>query len=245
MAAQFQSLSNLLRDFSIGLFTNILAAILLGIRNKWLGFIFFWIFLFIIIGYLSLKKYGRLLKVLWSGAHGYYYSFPVEENRTVWGKISDSFRYLGISSDSILHRFRDWVESLPKNSSLRFYFLLMDPEAKALRHQIAHYKATDPNNPKIIQEIETIRKRIISSIETLKNLEIYKEGKLKMRVYDEFIPWWMYVMDGQEIFLGILPKGKSGLDSPVLVIKENKKHTTLFNAFMSTWDRIWENGKEV
>ncbi|MEW6376156.1 MAG: hypothetical protein AB1502_10265, partial [Thermodesulfobacteriota bacterium] len=101
------------------------------------------------------------------------------------------------------------------------------------------------NDPQVIQEVEPVKKRILSSIEMLKTLEIYREGRLKIRTYDEFIPWWMYVLDEEEIFLGILPKGKSGLDSPLLIMKENKKHTTLFDAFMSTWERLWSNAKDV
>lgn len=245
MAGQFQSLKTFIRDFFINFFVSVIVGILFGFRNIWMGFILSCILFVIGIGFLILKRYERFLKVLWSGAHGFYYSFPVEENKRVWEKVNQSFRYLGVSSDSIIGRFKDWVESLPENAPHKFYFLLMDPVGTALIQQIAHQRALDPTHQQVIQEIEPIKNRILSSIEILKRLEIYKEGRLEIRVYDEFIPWWMYVLDEEEIFLGILPKGKSGLDSPLLIIKENKKYTTLFNAFMSTWDRMWSSARKV
>lgn len=245
MGGEFQSLRTFVRDFLINLAVSVLVGILFGLKNILLGIILCFALIVIGMGYLILKRYERFLKVLWSGAHGFYCSFPVEENKRVWEKVNYSFRYLGISSDSIIGRFKDWVEGLPGNSPHRFYFLLMDPEARALIQQIAHQKALDTSEPEVIEEVEPIKKRILSSIDMLKTLEIYKNGRLEIRVYDEFIPWWMYVLDEEEVFLGILPKGKSGLDSPLLIIKENKKYTTLFNAFMSTWDRMWRGGKKV
>ncbi|MEW6002895.1 MAG: hypothetical protein AB1638_09655, partial [Nitrospirota bacterium] len=96
MAAQFQSLRTFVRDFFINLGVSVLVAILFGFKNIWLGIISFCILIVLGMGYLILKRYERFLKVLWSGAHGYYYSFPVEENKGVWEKVNKSFRYLGI-----------------------------------------------------------------------------------------------------------------------------------------------------
>jgi len=245
MVGQFQSLKTFIRDFFINFVVSVVVGIIFGFKNILMGIILSGILFFVGIGYLILKRYERFIKVLWSGAHGFYYSFPVEENKRVWEKVNRSFRYLGVSSDSIIQRFKDWVESLPENAPHKFYFLLMNPEAKALAQQIAHQKALEPTHQDVIQEVDLIKRRINSSIDMLKTLEIFREGRLEIRVYDEFIPWWIYILDEEEVFLGILPKGKSGLDSPLLIIKENKKYTTLFNAFISTWERMWNNATRI
>lgn len=245
MNGKFQSLKTLARDFFINLFVGLLIGIFGGYKNFYLGVILFFIILGIGVIYIIFKKYERFLKVLWSGAHGFYYSFPVEENIKVWAKVNKSFRYLGVSSNSILQRFTDWVGSLPEDAPHKFYFLLMNPEAKALAQQIAHQKGLELTNPQVIAQINATKDRITSSIKLLKTLRIYEQGKLEIRVYDEFIPWWMYILDEEEVYLGILPKGRSGLDSPLLIIKENKKYTTLFNAFMNTWNRMWDNATSV
>lgn len=186
-----------------------------------------------------------MIKFIRAGAYGYYYSFPVEENLKVWKEVKKDFKYLGISADSILPRFRDWAEGLPINSPHKFLFLLVDPASMALKQQICHQRNLDALNSQLESELKVVQERIRTSIELLKNTKLYKEGKLKLRTYNEFIPWWMYIFDDEKIYLGILPKGKAGLDSPVLIMKKSKDFTTLFNAFENTWIRMWESGKDA
>ncbi|RLI52883.1 MAG: hypothetical protein DRP09_16985, partial [Candidatus Thorarchaeota archaeon] len=191
------------------------------------------------------RKYHRKLKLLKSGLEGYYYSFPLEENPKVWREVSHDFKYLGISSDSILEAFRSWINSLPQTDQKKFYFLLMDPEAEALRYQICHEKGVNPKEmtpevkEEIEAEIEAVKERIRSAIKILKNTNHFKTGRLKIKLYDAFTPWWMYIFDNKKLFLGILKRGERSSNAPLLMIHKLKNYTSVFDAFYTYWNSLW------
>ena len=215
---------------------------------------FYWgVAAFVIIGgvIVYFRKYHRKYKLLKSGLEGYYYSFPLEENPKVWTQVRHDFKYLGISSDSILEPFRVWINSLPFNDQKRFQFLLMDPEAEALKSQICHEKGIDPNDltpeleKEISSEIRVIQSRIRSAVKVLQNTRHYKEDRLKIKLYNEFIPWWMYIFDNEKIFVGILKKGERSSNAPLLIMSKNKHYTSIFDAFFNYWNSLWEKAKDV
>lgn len=215
---------------------------------------FYWgIAAFIIIGgaIFYFRKYHRKYKLLKSGLEGYYYSFPLEENPKVWKEVVHDFKYLGISSDSILESLRAWLSSLPQDDQKRFHLLLMDPEASALKYQICHEKGIDTRemNPEIEKEIEAeieaVKERIRSAIKILKNTRQFKIGKLKIRLHDKFIPWWMYIFDDEKLLLGILKKGERSSNAPLLVARKIKNYTSIFDAFFTYWNSLWETAKDV
>ena len=203
--------------------------------------------------YLVFFKYKRLIKVIRAGVTGYYYSFPLSENEVVWRDVKKEFRYLGISSNSFLEPFREWVKT--NNPDIRYYFLLMSPDAKALTIQIAYERGINLEEdittfaPDILNqlkaEVEATKERITSAVNTLKTLPKFKNGRLEIRFYDEFVPWWMYIFDGRKIYLGILPKGERGLNSPVIIMNKNDRFLSPFDAFKNTFDRMWKDAVKV
>lgn len=243
MQTKFLTPLNLIRDFIVNILAGIATGGIIVSHNLLLGIIIF--ILMVIVGtiYLVFIKYERLIKVIWSGAQGYYYSFPPEENPKVWKETKEIFKYMGVSSDAILLYFKEWVGSLPSSSPCKFYFLLANPEGESLKRQIAHQKNLPMDDERVINEVAVIQERIRTSIMSLKNLEISKN--IEIKIYDEFIPWWMYILDEKKIYLGILPKGQSGLYSPVLVMKQTIKYTTIFDSFSATWDRMWEKATDA
>lgn len=94
-------------------------------------------------------------------------------------------------------------------------------------------------------KVEAAKERITSAVNTLKTMPIYKKGRLKICLYDEFVPWWMYIFDGRKIYLGILPKGERGLKSPVIIMNKNERFLSPFDAFRNTFDRMWKDAVEV
>lgn len=157
--------------------------------------------------YLVFFKYKRLIKVIRAGVSGYYYSFPLSENEVVWKDVKKEFRYLGISGNSFLEPFREWVKN--NDPEIKYYFLLMSPDAKALTVQTAYERGINLEEdittfaPDVLNEIkadvEATQERITSAVNVLKNLSIYKKGRLEICFYDEFVTWWMYVFDGRKI----------------------------------------------
>ena len=241
-----QSLKSLIVQLIWGIAVNFLiGALMYTLSVPWLaivGAVFFFCLTF--GGIYALNR--RIIKLLWSGWFGgCYYTFPVEENPKLWVKAKHSFKYLGVSSTTILDQFREWVESLPQNSNFEFHFLLMDPQAKALPNQEAYRRDRPSTDVEVQQECNITRHKIQTSIEALKALEVYKKGRLKIKLYDEFIPWWVYIFDEGSGYVGILERGKSSLNSPVLILKKHPKFTTIFDAFAKTWERMWENAKDV
>jgi len=259
MAEHFQSVKNLFKDFTINLFAGLFgAAILWFLSGKsWLGLLLFGLFLIASVTYLLFSKYKRLFKLINACNPGYYYSFDLAENSKVYSELKDSFCYLGISANSILELFRKWIsESPPVNN---YFFLLMNPESTKLKRQIAfekgvsldtrldaHWSSSNTQLSQMIEDqFEAEKERIQGAIKVLKNLSIYKEGKLKIRLYDEFIPWWMYIIDDKKIYLGILEKGKRGQGSPVMIMTKRPDFPSPFDPFKNTWDRMWADAEQV
>ena len=221
MAEHFQSVNNLFKDFTINLFAGLFGAAILWILSgkSWLGLLLFGLFLIASVAYLLFSKYKRLFKLIKACGPGYYYSFDLAKNSKVYSEVKDSFCYLGISANSILELFRKWTSENP--SVKNYSFLLMNPEAENLKRQIAfekgvsfdtklnaHWSASNPQLSQIIEdELEAEKERIQGAIKVLKNLPPSKEGRLEIRLYNESIPWWMYIIDDKKIYLGILEKG--------------------------------------
>lgn len=258
MAEHFYSVKNLFRDFGINIFSGLAGGALIGVlsHKRWLGIIF-GLFFIVSVGYLLLSKYKRLFKLIKACDPGYYYSFDLAENSKVYSEVKNSFCYLGISANSILELFRKWISESPLVNN--YFFLLMNPESAKLKQQIAfekgvsldtklnaHWSASNPQLSQIIEDqFEAEKKRIQSAIKVLKNLSIYKEGKLKIRLYDELIPWWMYLIDDKKIYLGILEKGRRGQESPVMIMTKHPDFPSPCDTFKNTWDRMWADADKV
>ena len=259
MARHFQSVNNLFRDFTINLFAGFFVAAIPSILggNPWWSILVFVLLLITSILYLLFSKYKRLFKLMKACDPAYYYSFDLAENSKVYSEVKDSFCYLGISANSILELFRKWIsESPPVNN---YFFLLMNPESAKLKQQIAfekgvsldtrldaHWSSSNTQLSQMIEDqFEAEKERIQSAIKVLKNLSIYKEGKLMIRLYDEFIPWWMYLIDDKKIYLGILEKGRRGQESPVMIMTKHPDFPSPCDPFKNTWDRMWADADKV
>ena len=259
MAKHFQSVNNLLREFTINLFAGFFVAAIpsiLGGNPLW-SIVVFGLCLIASILYLLFSKYKRLFKLTKACDPGYYYSFDLAENSKVYSEVKDSFCYLGISANSILELFRKWVSENPPVNN--YFFLLMNSESAKLKQQIAfekgvsldtrldaHWSSLNPQLSQMIEDqLEAEKERIQGAIKVLKNLSIYKEGKLKIRLYGEFIPWWMYLIDDKKIYLGILEKGRRGQESPVLIMTKHPDFPSPCDPFKNTWDRMWADAKKV
>lgn len=237
--------------FVFGVLANIVASLFVSVKTRLLFGIITFVGLLLVLLVLYYTWLRRRLKVLNSGANGYYYSFPLEENPKVWEEVVSSFYYLGISSDTIMPFFQRWIESLPANNTILFKFLLMNPDATSLktqlcfRHNFSDSSLTPEQESQLNQEIATLKGRIISSVKLLQQTHLYKQGRLEIKYYDEFIPWWLYILNEDRGYVGILEKGKDGKDSPVLILRKDKKHANVFTAFFHTWERMWKKAQNV
>ncbi len=254
MIAYQQTVKKLLNELMISVVSGVPVAFISGtFLGKVLGILIFGLWLAATIAYLLLYRYKRLFKFMKAVRPGYYFSFDLSENAKVFSKANDSLCYMGISANSILEIFRNWIS---ENRHINDYkFLLMDPESEELKRQIAFQNGVsldtklssiDSRLLKVIEdETEAEKKSIRSSIEMLKTLQPFKEGKIKIRLHKKFIPWWMYVLDDKVVYLGILKKGKRGQGSPVMTISKVSDFPSPFDLFKNTWDSMWSNATEV
>ncbi len=250
-----QSDRNLFRDLILGLAANLIILALTPVIPSGYGLIAWGMITAtcLFLAYMIAVKYRRLIKLIRAGGTGYYYSFDIESNYDVLKSAGNEFCYLGISGNSILELFRRYIS---ENRGLgRYRFLLMNPDASSLRRQVAFEKGVGLDvdlqslnemlTGAIESEVAAARKAIRGAIEVLRSLHLYREGKLEIRLYDAFIPWWMHIVDNRTIYLGVLEKGKRGLGCPVMTLTRHPEFASPFDPFKNTWDNMWANGTNV
>lgn len=253
MAEHFLSPRLFFRDLLVNFISGLAGGAVVGIFSGklWLALLSFLIIVTVIFFFWLWDKYKRMIKLILSGNAGYYYSFDLEENPKVWQEAKKSFCYLGISFDSVMEHFRRWID---KNPLSEYRILLMKPDSSSLKRQEAFQKGHDLNaileklpleaRDAIDSAAKATSQRIRSSLSILKNTIPYKEGLLKIRLYDEFSPWWVYILDDRKVYVGILEKGKRGIESPVVIMGKNDEYVSPFDAFKNNWERIWQSIKE-
>ncbi len=254
MSDQLLSTKSLFRDTGVNLFSGVIlgACTFIFSSSFWLGVITGGVIIVAIFFLWLWKKYKRLIKLIFSGCAGYYYSFGIEENPVVWVDAKKSFCYLGISCDSIMEPLRRWIE---KNPLSIYKILLMKPHSMALKRQEAFQKGhnidfkydelTAEAQKDIDMAGDATSKRIEGAISVLKTTKPYLLGHMQIKLYEEFSPWWMYLMDDRITYVGILEKGKRGSESPVLVMRKNDQFASPFDAFMNHWERLWQSAGQV
>lgn len=254
MSGNFLNPKQFFRDLFVNFVSGVAGGAVVGIFSGklWLGVLSFLTILMVLFFLWLWNKYERMFKLIISGNAGYYFSFDLEENPIVWKEAKKSFCYLGISCDSIMEIFKRWMD---EESLSKYYLLLMDPDSKALHRQEAFRIGHDLNmkledlSPQAMQAVneaaEATKNRIRSAISLLKNSIPYKDGRMEIKLYKEFAPWWMYILDNRKVYIGILEKGKRGIKSPVFIIGKNDKYIGLFDAFKNNWKRIWESASDA
>lgn len=198
------------------------------------------------------NRFKRMIKLMLSTNGGYYYSFELEENVRVWQEVKKSFCYLGVSADSIMEPLRRWIAGQP---SLHYKILLMKPDSQSLLKQEAFemgYPLDAKTESLTAAEQRSIQKaakatsiRIKSAVALFESMPVFKEGHLEVRLYDEFTPWWAYVIDDHKAYIGILETGLRGNRSPVIIMRKNIQYTSPFDAFHNNWNRIWEDAIDI
>jgi hypothetical protein len=198
----------------------------------------------------SLFRFVRKFKVFSSGAQGYYYSFPEEENKKVWRRYAKrEFCYLGVSAYTLIKNdLTDFMNSA-EGKKTKYRFLLMNPEAEGAVEKQEVYKAgvraagslDNIGNEKLQKEAKITRNNIQTCVEKIRNTKPFANKQVEIKFYKEFLPWWIYVFDDRRIFVGLLEPGKDGRQSPLVILEKNDDFFTLYDAFKTNWDRLWEN----
>lgn len=245
--------STLIRDLGINVAAGFVASLVSGlaIGKGWVVNVVTFVVIFFAGFFIwILRKYRPILKMITSGFAGYFPEFGSEENTEIRRTMRASFYYLGISCDSIMENLRQMFLEHP-NADYRL--LMMSPNSDAVIRQVAFEKGYGfEQKIKDLCMIATVKEavnatnlRISSAVALLQNTQAFKDQHLQIKYYNEFTPWWMYCVDGENIYVGILEKGARSSESAAILMKKNDKAITTFDAFQNHWQRLWEEATAV
>lgn len=196
----------------------------------------------------SVFRFARKFKVFHSGAQGYYYSFPPEDNKKAWEEVKNKFYYLGISSNTFNNELMDFMKS-EKGMSVEYKFLLMNPKNDAIIKKQEAYKNGYQNIDSLMEDeerhlneqVKITKDSIMNSVDKIKNTEPFKKRRVQIKYFNEFLPWWLYIFDDTKVYVGLLEFGKDGRYCPLVVLEKNEKYFTLYDSFATNWNRIWSD----
>jgi hypothetical protein len=216
-----------------------------GMRPLWL-LILIPILIFV-VGYSSFKHRFQVLR---SGVVSYYKSFPLALGPKKWAGSQSEIVYWGVTGGSILEDIRSLLKN--ENGRHRHYrFLLMSSSGIALREQVAFkkgYNYTDLSSEQITiidQECDVEKQRLAACIAVLKSSSAYRDSppRLEIREFNEFISWWIYLIDQKEMIVGVLRSGQEVGEQPAAILRKSFDHTNLFTALHENLERVWRSAK--
>jgi hypothetical protein len=158
----------------------------------------------------------RRLFITRAGLIDYRSNISVENSTRYWHKAKTDFMYVGVTGASIQEAIRRYIQN-ETNDKRRYRFLLIKPDGKAFRQQIAFEKGfdlremTSEHEQIITSEIAAATQRLNAFIATINasRAAMNSPRRVEIRKYDEFTPWWVYVLDNHEIVLGLIIDRKS------------------------------------
>jgi hypothetical protein len=212
----------------------------------------FWLLLLVPLVLIAVQSAGLRLRmqVFRSGLASFYMNFPVPEGPKYWRDAKTEMVYWGVTGGTI---FNDLRTVLLQDKSLRrnYRFLLMSPSGHALRDQICFMRdvvwanADARTREEIQEECKVAETRLANTVTMLLNTEVCKRKRLEVRLFDEFLPWWVYVMDNETMVIGILKRGQEVGEQSAAVLRSTKDQCTLFDAFHGNFERVWNGARVV
>jgi len=212
----------------------------------------YWLVLFIpsLLLAIHYTTISHRLQVFRSGVISYYTTFPIQQGPAYWHDSKHEFAYWGVTGASIQEELHTLL--VQDRGEVRVYrFLLMSPEGNAMKEQLAFKSGVNLHNasPDQIQRIEherdVARRRLDATIAVLKNSPAFAAGRLEIRLFDEFLPWWAYVLDNRRMIIGLLRYGQEVGEGPAAVVEKNPQDHNLFDAFHQNFERVWRSSRTV
>jgi hypothetical protein len=189
-----------------------------------------------------------------SGIVQYCSRYDIKANRKTWSSIKTHYRYVGVTGSTFKPFFLDWLDKQPNDDRRRYQFLLLHPsDTETFIEQELH--ASRFTRQTISQaELQRFQEKAANkaadtwtTVRDLQATDAYREGRMEIRFYSEYLNWWMQIVDGTFIYLGLWKKGSNGFEDPNLLLKykDRKAHPTIADTFMDMWNRLWESGERV
>ncbi len=217
-------------------------------NSAWRGPLMIGVVIFCVLFFIAEHQKDRVT-VLFSGVQRYYRAFGVNQNAAVFELVRNQYRYFGITFSSVKTVFTNWYLN-ERRGSPEIQILLSDPEADDILEFQARYETnllTDPLTPEQRERVRLIVDRTKASIHsTLASFAALPGASphLEVRLHRDRARRWTHEVDGETLYLGLLRRGSSGMNSSVMVLNR-RKDWTLFDHHHDGWEGLWEASKRV
>jgi len=197
-----------------------------------------------------LEQSAHRVSVLFSGMKRYYQQFPPQHNAEIFRRVQREYCYLGISFRTVFAEFEHWYrrECRPET---RVCLLVADPEDSGLLEYQARFQLGYSKTDLTAEQSRQVSAKISSTSAAIRNtLQLIATlpdagSHIEVRFHREHLRKWMYLIDGREVYVGLLQHGKDGLDGPVMVLGEGRQAWTLFQHFQEEWDSLWRDAEPL
>ncbi len=162
-----------------------------------------------------------------------------EDNRKVWGEVRDSYSYFGISGGTMQVPFRAWINRnrFPRTARLRMLFAM--PFSDSIRQSKEVELGCAPTEQEVARASEHIEEMALFYSECLSSPSI------EVRFYSGYHGYWEHIINGNEVIIGHYLRGKDGLESLALHLKQTPRGNELFQFYKEEYERIWEKAVPV
>jgi len=188
----------------------------------------------------------KVLHIYQSGMRDYLSKESLKKSKTYREKATSTYRYLGITGSTLLCEIGEWMKQ-DTNPDIKFYFLLLDTNSHHLERRAREKHNFEPpyDTPekiRLVTEYKQGKQKLQEGcVNELKATRPGREGRIEFRKYSEYPFCWMEIMDDETILAGLLSKEKSGINSPLMVLRKSGNDYNLFSMHCEMWQRIWEN----
>lgn len=152
--------------------------------------------------------------------------------------LENRFMFMGVSAKSIWNT--DLVRMMTDNSYQKcsFWFLLLDPTGNALARRMAEEQVTTEAAARL--DIEAFVRQLSEMKQLAPRMDI------RVHYFDFVPPFWLMLCD-DTLYVQTFPRGGIGLDSPLLVMKQEAKGKRgFFEPFVILLEDTWNyNSKEA
>jgi hypothetical protein len=201
------------------------------------------------IAFFLFEHQKERVTVLFSGVKRYYESFSASRNADVFDQVHKQYRYFGITFDSVKNSFAEWYRT-KRQGSPTIQILLSDPTAREILEFQARYETDLLVDPLTAEQQERIQRIVARSIQnihsTLAALAVLPDAasNIEVRFHKDRARRWTHEVDSETLYLGLLRRGSTGMNSSVMVLTR-RKSWTLFDHHHDGWEGLWQASTKV
>lgn len=191
------------------------------------------------------------LTVFFTGIRKFYRLFPIEQNTHLFRNVTSEYIYFGVSFGSVLSIFRVWYGSPERLANIRIRLVLVDPDALDILEFQARYERnlwtaplSDAERRMIDDTVKRVRDSISLVLDTIATLPP-ASPPIEIYFHREKVRKWIHKLNGDQLYVGLLPLGTDGLQAPVLELTNKDKNSHLFSYYQDELESILQGARRA